>query len=280
MPLRATTARPARAFRRNRQRTEDGWSGEGPPAFASFSDERLRVPSENARQCPSQAGGTPVEQDERQRARQAAISAYRRDAEPVKAALAAVGIDTRDFGRFVSRPLPGVIDPARFDKTRAMPVLLEWLPRVSNERVRETMVRYLSVRAKDGAVADALIPEFRKPGGAEYKWVVADTLAFVCGPRHFAELTELAADKSYGHSRSPLVEMQWRIKTEAADRVLLDGIADPDVTFQAMSALRRRFGNPAARQHIQVLVDHANDRVRATAQMQLRRIDNYLAGKS
>jgi hypothetical protein len=221
-----------------------------------------------------------VEQDERERARQAASSAHRRDAEPVKAALTAAGIDTRDFGRFVNRALPGVIDPAYFDKTRAMPVLLEWLPRVGNERVKETMVRHLSVRTKDGAVADALIPEFRKPGGPSYKWVVADTLAFVCGPRHYAELTELAADKSHGHARSPLVEMQWRIKTEAADRVLLDGIADPDVSFQAMSALRRRFGNPAARPHIQLLVNHANDRVRATAQIQLRRIDTYLASKS
>lgn len=84
-------------------------------------------------------------------------------------------------------------------------VLLDWLPRVSNERVKETMVRQLSIRTKDGVVADALISEFRKPGGANYKWVVADTLAFVCGPRHFAELTELAADMRCVARRSRLL---------------------------------------------------------------------------
>jgi hypothetical protein len=74
------------------------------------------------------------------------LAEYDHDAEPVKAALAAAGIDTRDFGRFANRPVPGVIEPAHFDAARAMPILLEWLPRVGNEKLRETMVRHLAIK--------------------------------------------------------------------------------------------------------------------------------------
>lgn len=215
-----------------------------------------------------------------ERDRQAHLAKYEHDAQPVKAALAAAGIDARDFGRFVNRPLPGVIRPAHFDAARAMPVLLQWLPRVSNEKVRESIVRHLAIKTKDGAVAEALIREFRRPGSAIYKWIVADTLAFVCDKRHFAELTELAADNSHAHGRAPLVAMQWRIKTAAADQILLNGISDPDVALPAMSALRRRFGNATARQHILPLIHHEDGRVRTAARQQLRRIDKHLASST
>jgi hypothetical protein len=214
-----------------------------------------------------------MDPEERERAHQA----YLTDAAPVLAVLEAAGIDTRDFGSFVNRPFPGVIDAVHFDTARAVPILLDWLPKVSNERVRETMVRHLGVKTADGRVADALIDEFRRPGSAAHKWVVANSLAFACDKRHFGTLTELASDKSHGYGRAPLVEMQWRAKTEAADRVLLDGISDPDVAFCAMSALRRRLGSAAAREHIAPLANHDNDHVRTAATRQLRRISKKLA---
>jgi hypothetical protein len=214
-----------------------------------------------------------MDREERERAHQA----YLTDEAPVLAALAAGGIDTQDFGRFVNRPLPGVIDPAHFETARAAPILLDWLPRVSNESVRETMVRHLHIKTADGRVAGALIDEFRRPGSADYKWAVADSLAFSCDKRQFDTLTELAGDKSHGYGRAPLVGMLWRVKTEAADRTLLDSISDPDVAFTAMSALRRRLGSAAVREHIAPLLNHDDDRVRTAATQQLRRISKNLA---
>jgi hypothetical protein len=127
---------------------------------------------------------------------------YEHDAQPVKAALAAAGIETRDFGRFVNRPVPGVIEPADFDAVRALPVLLEWLPQVRSEQVREAIVRHLAVKTGDSQPADTLIEEYRRPGSANHKWVVADALAFACTSQHFAAITGLAADSSQGISRS------------------------------------------------------------------------------
>ena len=218
--------------------------------------------------------------DTQRGARTARLADHDHDAEPVKAALTAAGIDTGDFGRFVNRPVPGVIEPAQFDAVRAMPILLEWLPRVGNEKLRETMVRYLAIKTKDGSAAQALIEEFSRPGSANYKWVVADTLAFACDKRHFNAITGLAADTSHTTSRQPIVAMLWRIKTPAADKILVDGISDPDIALAAMSALRRRFGNTAARQHLLTLLRHPDQRVRKAASQQLRRIDRQLANST
>jgi hypothetical protein len=218
--------------------------------------------------------------DQQRSKHQARVADYEHEAEPVKAALAAAGIDTADFGRFVNRSVPGVIEPAHFDAARAMPVLLEWLPRITSEKLRETVVRHLAIKTKDGLTAEALIEEYRRPGSANYKWVVGDTLAFVCDKRHFTAITDLAADTSQGLGRQPLVGMLWRIKTPAADETLLNAVADPDTALAAMSALRLRFGNAAARRHIESQLQHPDQRVRGAASQQLRRIDRQLAGGS
>jgi len=198
---------------------------------------------------------------------------YERDVQPVTAALAAAGIQTRDFGHFVNRVVPGVIERVHFDAARAMPVLLEWLPRVSNERVREAMVRHLALKTRDSQPADTLIQEYRRAGSPNYKWVVASSLAFACTRQHFAAITELAADRTQGTGRQPLIEMLWRIKTLAADQILLDALDCPDTALAAMSALRRRLGNADARLHITPLLSHPDQRVSRAARQHLQRID-------
>src|SRR5215472_7332550 len=60
----------------------------------------------------TQAARSIVDNEQHKRARKAHLSADERDAEDVRAALAAAGIDPRDFGRFVNRPFPGVIEAA------------------------------------------------------------------------------------------------------------------------------------------------------------------------
>jgi transposase len=164
------------------------------------------------------------------------------------------------------------IEPVHFDAALARPILLEWLPRVSNERVREAMVRHLAIKTKDGQTAHAMIREYRRPGSASYKWVVASTLAYVCDKRHFATITDLAAADSQGIGRQPLVAMLWRVKSPAADQILLKALTDPDTALVAMTALRRRFGNAEASQHITPLLDDPEERVRWAASQQLKRI--------
>lgn len=97
-----------------------------------------------------------MDSQERDRRRQDRLTAFREEAAPVKEALAAAGIDPTDFGRFVNRPFPGVLEPAHFDEERAVPVLLGWLPRVRSEYVKESMVRHLHTKAARGIAVEPL----------------------------------------------------------------------------------------------------------------------------
>jgi hypothetical protein len=71
--------------------------------------------------------------------------------EALLAELEAAGLDTRDFGRFVNRVVPGVIEPSTFDAERATPILLRWLPRVGDRRLKESVVGHLKTKATDEA---------------------------------------------------------------------------------------------------------------------------------
>jgi hypothetical protein len=227
---------------------------------ASYPDEAI------------QAGPAEWERGRRDR-----LTAFRVEGVLVKEALAAAGIDPTDFGRFVNRPFPGALEPSHFDEERAVPVLLDWLPRVRSEYVKESMVRHLHSKAAKGIAVEPLVGEFKHSDNPVYKFAVADALQYICDKSHFHTLTELAADSRHGEGRAPLVEMMWRIKTEQADRVIIAALGDSEVPFQAMSALRRRMGNAAARPHIEPLLSSKHERVRTAAREQLKRIDKYLA---
>jgi HEAT repeat protein len=205
--------------------------------------------------------------------RQVRLTSYQRDAAPLLGALADAGIDTADFGRFVNRPFPGVIEPSRFDRERAVPILLEWLPRIANENVKESAVRHLKATAARSIATQPLIGEFNGASDPAYKWAVAETLCYVADKSQYGELAELAADPRHGSARQMLVGMLWRVKTPRAAEILLSSVDDPDVALQAMSALRRKLGNTAARSHIEPLAGHPDQRVRAAARNHLRKID-------
>jgi HEAT repeat protein len=158
-----------------------------------------------------------------------------------------------------------------------VPVLLDWLPRVRSEHVKESMVRHLRTKAAKGIAVEPLVEQFKHSENPIYKWVVADVLQYICGKSHFDTLAELAGDSRHGEGRAPLVDMMWRVRTEQADRIIIAGLGDPEIPFQAMSALRRRFGNAAARPHIEPLLSSKHERVRNSAREHLKRIDKYLA---
>jgi len=211
--------------------------------------------------------------DEWERRRIERRTAYERDVVPLLAALKAAGIDTTDFGRFVNRPVPGVLRPSYFDRVAALPILLHWLPLITNEHVKESMVRHLKTKAAKPAAATVLLDEFLRAQNPTYKWVVADVLQYVCDKSHYPQIVDLAADQRHGIGRAPLVEMLWRVKTPEADQLLTQYLDDPDVARTAMSALRRRIGNAQARPLIEPLINHPHEHVRQAANDHLRRIN-------
>jgi hypothetical protein len=196
--------------------------------------------------------------------------------EQVRAALAAEGVDPADFGRFVNRGVPGVIEPSTFDAERATPVLLAWLPRVRDRRLKEAIVGHLKTKAAKGVAVAPLADEFRRAHDDALRWQIGDVLRSVATPKDHDVILALAEDPRYGASRQMLVDSLWRVKSRGAEQVLTNALADPDVALHAGSALRRMIGNEHAVPRLAVLVDHSDERVAQAARRNLKRAKSAL----
>lgn len=188
----------------------------------------------------------------------------------VRSALLKAGVGPTDLGRFVNRPnptLPG-LEPERFDVRRALPVLIEWLPRVSSPAVRETLAQRIAQAGKRSDSARVILDAYR----AAPDWALGDALARTMTPDEHDEVVELAADTGARWQRQMLVYALWRVKTERARSVLFASLTDPDVARHAVTALRRLVGNEEARAHLEQLQDHPNAAVRDAARDGLKRI--------
>jgi hypothetical protein len=158
-------------------------------------------------------------------------------------ALEATGVDPTDFGRFVNFPAPEAgIEAAHFDYERAAPVLLEWLPRVNDQVLREVIARSLGFPSAPPGTATALITEFRRqPCTEEWmstKWAVASSISEVRDATVADDLIELLRDRSHGRSRQMLCEALRRTKDPRTPEVLLELLDDPDVAGHAILELR------------------------------------------
>jgi HEAT repeat protein len=159
---------------------------------------------------------------------------------PERRALEAVleerGIDPTDLGMFTS------LGPTTFDAEAAAPVLVEWLPRMTDRVDKEVIARSLAgTKSANVAAAAALVEEFRQaPSEAETtKWAYANTLATIAGPENADDLVELVRDRRHGITRQMLCDALKRTKDPRAPDVLIELIEDDDVAGHAILALRR-----------------------------------------
>jgi hypothetical protein len=195
----------------------------------------------------------------------------------VSAALAAEGIDPADFGRFVNRVVPGVIKPSAFDAERATPVLLTCLGRVTDPKLKQTIVAHLKTRAAKGVAVPALLEAFREAEEEGLRWQIGDTLQAAMTPAHHDAVLALAEDRRYGMGRQMLVDSLWRVKSDRVEGVLADALTDPDVALHAGSALRRVIGNERAVARLEPLAGHEDRRVVQAASWNLKRARRALA---
>jgi hypothetical protein len=158
-------------------------------------------------------------------------------AEPLLAALEAAGMDPIDFGRF------GWASFSTFDFELAVPILVEWLPRVEDPDVKEAMVRSLAGhRSARGEGARRLIEEFRRPEYAEessLRWAIGNTLATIAGLADADGIIEILVDRSGGTDRQMLCDALSRTRDPRRVDVLIDLIDDDAVAGHAILALRR-----------------------------------------
>ena len=168
-----------------------------------------------------------------------------------------------------------------FQYPSAVPVLLDWLthvedrvPEEQRQKVREGLVRSLTIPAARPVAAPILLEEFRKTddlSGLGLGWVIGNALSVVADESAFDELEALARDRSFGKSRQMIVVGFGRFKGERTVRLLLDLLDDDDVSAHALTALRKLKPSGISA-YIEPLLNHPQTMVRREAKKTLAKL--------
>jgi PBS lyase HEAT-like repeat len=129
----------------------------------------------------------------------------------------------------------------------AIPVLVDWLehldervPTADRDRVREGLVRALTVPAARPSAAPVLLGEFRRvsdPTGLGARWVIGNALEVVADDSVFDEVAAIVRDPAFGRARQMVVLGLARSKDRRAVPLLIELLDHEDVAAQAAMAL-------------------------------------------
>jgi len=199
---------------------------------------------------------------------------FERAAAPLLTALAEAGVSREGLGVFRSRRLATIIGELPvFDAARALPLLLHWLPRIPEERVKEAIVHHLGhLRKARCAILPVLVQEFRNASSDHLRWQIGDALERLADARACADLAEIACDRSYGRSREMVVLALGRARTPDAVPVLVGLLDDDEVAGHALAALRK-LAPVEARSDVARFVDHPRAWWRNEAKKAVAKID-------
>ena len=168
----------------------------------------------------------------------------------------------------------------RFDYRSAIPILLNWLPRVENPAVKEAIVRALSVSwARKTEAPVLLVEEFRKAKGkSALNWAIGNgPFIVVADDSVLDDIVDLIRDETYGKAREMLVIALGRMKTPEVKYTLIKLLDDENLAGYAIMALGR-LKIQEARPAIERFLTHSKSWVRREAKRALAKIDR-MSGK-
>jgi hypothetical protein len=186
------------------------------------------------------------------------------DASHVIAAMTAAGFDMRDTVNL--RPVADTLDE------RALPVLLDWLPRVTNDWVKSSIVGMLGdTWARTEAVAPLIAEFHRAPSnkGAAFsgiRWTIARAVLNHADDRWFDEIAALARDRADGSSRSVAIEALAKMPAHRTQVVamLREFLAEEEpTTYLAAGGVLSRWRDPGAEPRLRSLLERAEERLSA-----------------
>lgn len=197
---------------------------------------------------------------------------YYRIAGPLLAELAEAGFAVKDLGHlYNARP--------RIEYRKAVPILLKWLPRIDELRVKDDIVCALAVPWEKRLILPVLVAEFeRKPlqpsesGLDFYRWRVADSLSYNADDRVVEDIIRLATDKRYGRSREMLGVALGRMKDPRAVDTLIALLDDPEMAGHAAMGLAK-IKPIRARPYLEPFLNHKVRWIRKEAVRAIANID-------
>lgn len=156
----------------------------------------------------------------------------------------------------------------------AVPVLIDLLPRVSDDKIKEGIVRSLMVKESRRVAARPLVEELKRldPAKQGLGWAIGSALADLADAEVGADLEEIMRDRRRGRARQMIAFALVRAKSPNAADVLLEVLDDPSVTGHAIAALGKLRAQKA-RRRIEPYLAHSNGWIRREAKQALKRID-------
>jgi HEAT repeats len=187
---------------------------------------------------------------------------------PILADLASAGFETKSLADLRR-------SGARY--RGAVPVLLKWLPRAADRKVKEEVVRALSVPWAKPEATSPMIEEFRRvdasvdPTGTGLRWTIGNALEVLADDSCFEALVGLVQDRDFGKARQMVVLGLGKSRRPEAVEVLLGLVDDPDVDGHAVKALGR-LKSPTAREALERKLDDSRAWVRGEARKALAKL--------
>jgi HEAT repeat protein len=197
--------------------------------------------------------------------RQQNIAENIKASKPILSALLYVGFNVESISDLYNK---------HFDYRRAIPLLLNWLPKVENPAVKEEIVRALSVPwAKGTDAPKLLVAEFpnqiSNPG---LQWAIGNALSVVADDEILNDIIGLIQEKQYGKAREMLVIALGNMKTPDVETFLIGLLNDQDLVGYAIMALGK-IKSKNARPLIESFTHHPKAWIRKEAIKAIKRID-------
>jgi len=202
---------------------------------------------------------------EREQARRKRVEQNRLDAKPLEEAIRKLGVDISSLDDLVNR---------NFDYKIAVPLLLDWLPRVQNQDVKSAIVRALTVKFAKPEAAKPLLKEFMQAqvsSGGDIKWVIGNALSVVADDSVFDELVALLRDRRHGRDREMLAWALGNMKNPRAADVLIEMLDDEQVAGHAIAPLGK-LKAIRAKGRLEQFLNHPKAWIRKAAKTALARI--------
>jgi hypothetical protein len=155
----------------------------------------------------------------------------------------------------------------------AVPVLLEWLPRVTDRSVKESLVRSLSVPWARPAAIRPLLDEFERSDDEVLRWVIGNACSVIADDSAFDELVRIARDPLVGKPREMFVVALGNMKKRRDDALaaLTELLTDEEVAQHALLGLQK-LGDPRARPAIERAAQHEDRVIRLYAKRVLEKL--------
>jgi len=196
----------------------------------------------------------------------AAHAEFREAAAPMLKELAAAGYEVSSLNMLAqSRSCEG-----------AIPILVKWLPKLPDRRVKTSIVGVLSVPWAKGKAEAALLAEFRATADSEnlgLKWAIGSALEVLASDEIFEDIVELVEDKRHGRAREMLAMALGKMKNPRAVPVLISLLDDDEVAGHALIGLRK-LNAIEARPYIVRFLKHPKSWIRQEAKKALNKIDD------